>query len=134
MAKRNPTYQKFFLPAKGNRALVLDVIKRLPIDQSFDIEISDHEEARTLEQNSLAQKICREIAKQYAPNGQKFRQSAWWHLLKRDHWGPEFRMLPDGSVIEVEPQSHKRSKAAFSEFVEFLYARAAEYGVILGDE
>jgi hypothetical protein len=85
-------------------------------------------QTRTSEQNRLAWDIVTAMAEQVQVGGKRFSKDVWWLQMKREFFGRELREMPDGTLVEVEPASHSRSVEKFTEWVEFLYMRAAELG------
>lgn len=111
-----------------------EFILSLPPSQMFDVIVCEHDPKRNLEQNDLAWLIDTAIAEQVKPEGQGFHKDVWWLQLKREHFGPKIIELPDGSFIEQEPESHNRGRKKFSEFIEYLFWRSADLGVVLPQE
>lgn len=116
------------------RVRIIEYIRALPLDQTYEIIVRFYDPKRSLEQNSLAWVINTAIAEQVMPNGEKFTKDTWWLHLKREHFGPQIITLPNGSFIEGETRSADRGKRAFREFVEFLHWYAADNGVLLPQE
>lgn len=116
------------------RQRIIQYIRTLSIDETYEIIIKFYDQKRSLEQNSLAWVINTAISEQVMPGGQAFSKDSWWLYHKREHFGPEIITLPDGSFIEGETRSNNRGKRAFSEFVEYLHRYAAENCVVLPEE
>ena len=85
---------------------------------------------RTLEQNAKIHAMFEEFSQQAEHAGQKF-SAADWKILLVHGFGKEVRLLPalDGGVIGVPSKTSEFTKAEGAEFIEYLNAKGAFYGV-----
>ena len=90
------------------------------------------EETRTNEQNALMHTLIARIAKQAEHAGSKWEPEDWKRLLLA-MWSKDMgRIVPslDGEgVVQLGLQSRKLTKAEGAEFIEFIYAWAAQAGI-----
>ena len=93
---------------------------------------------RSVEQNAMFHSLIDKIAKQMAEAGSTWTSDDWKRLLI-DQWAHDTnrkigKVCPslDGErVVQLGLQSHKFTTTESSEFIEFLYAWAANKGLIL---
>jgi hypothetical protein len=90
------------------------------------------EETRTNEQNALMHTLIARIAKQAEHAGSKWEPEDWKRLLLA-MWSKDMgRIVPslDGEgVVQLGLQSRSLTKAEGAEFIEFIYAWAAQAGI-----
>lgn len=90
------------------------------------------EETRTNEQNALIHALIARIAKQAEHAGSKWEPEDWKRLLLA-MWSKDMgKIVPslDGEgVVQLGLQSRKLTKAEGAEFIEFIYAWAAQAGI-----
>lgn len=94
------------------------------------------EETRTNEQNALIHALIARIAKQAEHAGSKWEPEDWKRLLL-DQWakdsnrdrGSMVGSLSGDGVIQLGLQSRNLTKAEGAEFIEFIYAWAAQAGI-----
>jgi hypothetical protein len=90
------------------------------------------EETRTNEQNALIHALISRIAAKAEHAGAKWEAEDWKRLLLA-MWSKEVgKLVPslDGDgVVQLGLQSRKMSKAEGAEFIEFIYAWAAQSGI-----
>ena len=119
--------QYFVLSHVLARRNAMEAVRLAPNDYAVTIQ----PKKRSLEANALAHVIVSAIAEQVEIDGKRFPHDVWWWELKRRFFGRQFQEFPDGSVREVEPRSRWRNSRHFAEFIEFLYAEAADMGVVI---
>ena len=91
---------------------------------------------RSVEQNSMFHSMIGKISKQMAEAGSTWTSDDWKRLLI-DQWAHDTnrkigKVCPslDGErVVQLGLQSHKFTTTESSEFIEFLYAWAADKGI-----
>lgn len=96
------------------------------------------EETRSNEQNALIHALIARIAKQAEHAGSKWDAESWKRLLL-DQWakdsnrdrGALVTSLSGDGIIQLGLQSRRLSKSECVEFVEFIYAWAAQSGIDL---
>lgn len=90
------------------------------------------EETRTNEQNALIHALIARIAKQAEHAGSKWEPEDWKRLLLA-MWSKDMgRIVPslDGTgIVQLGLQSRNLTKAEGAEFIEFIYAWAAQSGI-----
>lgn len=90
------------------------------------------EETRSNEQNALIHALIARIAKQAEHAGSKWEPEDWKRLLLA-MWSKDMgKIVPslDGEgVVQLGLQSRKLTKAEGAEFIEFIYAWAAQNGI-----
>lgn len=90
------------------------------------------EETRSNEQNALIHALIGRIAKQAEHAGSKWEPEDWKRLLLA-MWSKDMgKIVPslDGEgVVQLGLQSRKLTKAEGAEFIEFIYAWAAQNGI-----
>lgn len=93
-------------------------------------------EKRSLPQNSIIHSIIGQIAKQASHAGAKWGLEDWKRLLvdlygreKRQSDGRIVPALDGNGIVQLGLQTRNFSKEEASEFVDFLYAWAAQNGV-----
>lgn len=90
---------------------------------------------RTLDQNALLWPLLEAFADQleWPVNGRmvKLEASEWKDILSASFKREQQRVSPglDGGMVLLGMRTSKMTKAQFSEFIEFIYATAAERGV-----
>lgn len=128
-------FRSFVIRDSAIKKRALDFIAALPANELWDVEIRPHDPKRSIEQNNLAWLIVTAISEQwFSDQGRQFEKDSWWTQLKREWFGPKILELPDGSFIEREPDSHDKGKKTFAGFLEYLFWRSADVGVVLPDE
>ncbi len=90
------------------------------------------EETRSNEQNALMHTLIARIAKQAEHAGSKWEPEDWKRLLLA-MWSKDMgKLVPslDGEgVVQLGLQSRSLTKAEGAEFIEFIYAWAAQTGI-----
>ena len=101
-------------------------------DKKLVIEVK--EETRSNEQNALMHSLISKISKQATHAGSKWDAEDWKRLLLAQ-WSKEMgKIVPalDGEgIVQLGLQSRRLSKSEAVDFVEFIYAWAAQSGIDL---
>jgi hypothetical protein len=126
--------------SKQAHALILTVWEKMKIalDSGKHLTMEVKAESKTLEQNEKYHAMIGDIAKQAQHQGARWSADDWKRLLLHEFAKqanlPQGRIVAslDGTgVVQLGLQSRKLTKEQGSEFIEFLYAWAAQNGVDL---
>lgn len=127
--------KRFVLVSADVRRRCADWIMRVAPD---GIVIDAKEAARTLEQNAAQWPILEAFSKQlrWPVNGQMVRMSPeeWKDVLTAAFRGESVRLamsLDGRGVVMLGMRTSRMGKAAFSEYLDFLHATAADRGVVI---
>jgi hypothetical protein len=130
---------KLYSPEQGHSMMLriwAEAKELLTSDKKLVIEVK--EETRSNGQNSLIHALIARIAKQAEHAGSKLEAEDWKRLLL-DQWakdsnrdrGALVASLSGDGIIQLGLQSRKLSKSEGAEFIEFVYAWAAQSGIDL---
>jgi hypothetical protein len=111
-------------------------LENLKLGKQFVVEINY--KSRTIEQNEKFHAMIADIAKQAQHQGARWNAEDWKRLLLHEFAKqanlPQGRIVAslDGTgIVQLGLQSRKLTKEQGSEFIEFLFAWAAQNGVTL---
>lgn len=116
---------------------VIQDLKNLPIDENNQFKLTIQDVTRTLDQNSLLWPLLECFAKQlkWPVNGAMCYLEAenWKDILSAAFKNESQRIAMglNGGMVMLGMRTSKMGKKEFSEFIEFIYAIAAERGVII---
>ena len=126
---------KLYSPEQGHAMMLriwVEAKELLTSNKKLVIEVK--EETRSNEQNALIHALIARIAKQAEHAGSKWEPEDWKRLLLA-MWSKDMgKLVPslDGEgVVQLGLQSRRLSKSECVEFVEFIYAWAAQSGIDL---
>jgi hypothetical protein len=122
--------QTVILSGPYQKSVAKRLIDSAPVDAVVTIKPAN----RSTDQNKLMWALLSEISRA-KPMGRCHTPETWKELLMHAcGWAVQFEMGLNGQPFPVGFRSSRLSKAQMTDFIEYIYAFAAEHEITLHDE
>ena len=110
-------------------------LQKVPVDAGMEVEIRQHKDSRTLQQNKLHWLLMTALSQQMPAQMDEVWHSpeSWHELMKRMFLGVEAFEIA-GKVYKAPKSSRKLKVAEFSDFFAQCDAFAAEHSIMIGGD
>lgn len=117
------------ISTRDQLADLINWMGKFRIDSAIQVDISEHKENRTLEQNKKLWAMLRDVSNQVEWYGNKLTEENWKDIFTAGHKKQTAVPGIDGGFVVLGAHTREMSVKELSDIIEIIYAFGSEHNV-----